>query len=361
MNVQAAKPGTKKLLKGREHSPLYIQLIKDMNKRMSEGEFAVGGAIPSEAKLVDEYGVSRLTVVRALKEMENEGLLKRVHGIGTFVEKAVPKFSAKEMVGIATHTTGHIYGHLTGEIIRLLQAHKYYCVVLDCQSMEKNPGEREKLKSLLERNPAFLVVDGYSKFPYEILKFYSGNIIFVHMAEIGGEYDADYVLSDYYAGGRKVAGHFFSLGFEKIIFYMKEICKNPRSRDALVKGGMDFFAENNLPPVNISVVNTSEEVVSRLSPDDGPAAVFCGQDSAAGDIYKYARKNGLRIPDDLSIIGYYNTPWCEVYEPGLTSVCIREEDLANLVIARILSGNSSKEKILVEPEIVERKSCLNIT
>lgn len=67
---------------------LYDQIRIMILKMIETGEFQEGEKIPSELELVELFGASRITVRRAIKELEDEGVLKIVRGKGTFVEKA---------------------------------------------------------------------------------------------------------------------------------------------------------------------------------------------------------------------------------------------------------------------------------
>jgi GntR family transcriptional regulator len=70
--------------------PLYYQLGGLLREKVVSGEFAVGARIPTEADLVGEYGVSRITVRQALGALEKEGLIRREAGRGTFVTDHQP-------------------------------------------------------------------------------------------------------------------------------------------------------------------------------------------------------------------------------------------------------------------------------
>lgn len=65
--------------------PMYRQLADLLRGKISGGEIATGDRIPSEARLSETYGISRITVRQALAELENDSLLQRVPGKGTFV------------------------------------------------------------------------------------------------------------------------------------------------------------------------------------------------------------------------------------------------------------------------------------
>ena len=67
--------------------PLYQQIKRNIRTRIRAGRWQPGTRLPSENELVNGLGVSRMTVHRALRELTQEGLLERVHGLGTFVAK----------------------------------------------------------------------------------------------------------------------------------------------------------------------------------------------------------------------------------------------------------------------------------
>lgn len=69
----------------RDGQPLYRQLADDLRDRIHREEFAVGSPIPTEAQLSHDYRASRITVRHALGMLEQEGLLHREQGRGSFI------------------------------------------------------------------------------------------------------------------------------------------------------------------------------------------------------------------------------------------------------------------------------------
>lgn len=65
--------------------PLYVQLKNQLLMNINSGVYARGQKIPTESELVQQFSVSRITVRRALDELEKSGLLVRHQGKGTFV------------------------------------------------------------------------------------------------------------------------------------------------------------------------------------------------------------------------------------------------------------------------------------
>ena len=69
--------------------PLYAQIVEALLARIERGELSVGDRLPPERELSETLGVNRLTLRRALRELEGRGLVRRRPGLGTFV--AEPK------------------------------------------------------------------------------------------------------------------------------------------------------------------------------------------------------------------------------------------------------------------------------
>jgi GntR family transcriptional regulator, histidine utilization repressor len=69
----------------RRVAPPYEQIKRYVVERIAEGTWKPGDAIPSEAMLVKEFGVARMTVSRALRELMVERVLTRIQGSGTYV------------------------------------------------------------------------------------------------------------------------------------------------------------------------------------------------------------------------------------------------------------------------------------
>ena len=66
-------------------TPLHAQLEQIMRQKMASNEWPVGKLIPSENKISQEYGISRMTVRNVIAKLEQEGLVERVMGKGTYV------------------------------------------------------------------------------------------------------------------------------------------------------------------------------------------------------------------------------------------------------------------------------------
>ena len=85
--------------------PLYRRIKAAIRARVIEGDWPEGSQLPSENRLLEEFGVSRMTVHRALRKLTDEGLLARVQGVGTFVAERRPGVSVVELRSIADEIT----------------------------------------------------------------------------------------------------------------------------------------------------------------------------------------------------------------------------------------------------------------
>jgi GntR family transcriptional regulator len=65
--------------------PKYAQVVAEIQRRISQGEYAPGTLLPSEHQLVAEFGVSRPTIVRALSTLRQDGWIETQQGRGSFV------------------------------------------------------------------------------------------------------------------------------------------------------------------------------------------------------------------------------------------------------------------------------------
>ena len=92
-------------------APLYARVKQAIVQKIRSGAWLPNSKLPSESELLNQLGVSRMTINRALRELTIEGLLVRMQGVGTFV--AVPKGTAAlfEIHNIAQEIAdrGHVH------------------------------------------------------------------------------------------------------------------------------------------------------------------------------------------------------------------------------------------------------------
>lgn len=94
--------------------PRYVAIKQYVQSGISSGELKPGDRLPSEAELVQQFSVSRMTASRALRELQNDGIIIRLPGVGSFIAEPVPKSHIIQIRNIADEirSRGHEYSAL---------------------------------------------------------------------------------------------------------------------------------------------------------------------------------------------------------------------------------------------------------
>lgn len=80
--------------------PRYIEIKEAIRQSISDGEYAISQALPSENTLTRKFGVSRVTVRHALSELQKERLIFSRHGKGHFVARPIVVQSLSRLLGL---------------------------------------------------------------------------------------------------------------------------------------------------------------------------------------------------------------------------------------------------------------------
>ncbi|MEV0838095.1 LacI family DNA-binding transcriptional regulator [Actinocatenispora sera] len=106
-------------------------------------------------------------------------------------------------------------------------------------------------------------------------------------------------------------------------------------------------------------VDAGREIAGRVL-DDRPDAVLCANDLLAFGVMRVAHSRGIRVPDDLAVVGIDDTDLAAVVSPGLTSVNLgsgeRGAAAARLLLARIADPERPAERVVVDPWLTVRES-----
>lgn len=112
--------------------PLYAQIKDILRARILDGSYQPHQQMPSESEMIASFSVSRITVRQALNDLQNEGLIFRIHGKGTFVSK--PK---------AFQDLGRLQGF--GEAMRQM-GYETFSRVLSIKNVTPSPQVAERLQ-----------------------------------------------------------------------------------------------------------------------------------------------------------------------------------------------------------------------
>ncbi len=94
-----------------EEAPRYRRVKDFITERVLSGDWPHGQRVPSENELTAQFGVSRMTVNRALRELTAEGWLTRIQGAGSFVAEQKPQSALLEVRNIRTEIMARGHRH----------------------------------------------------------------------------------------------------------------------------------------------------------------------------------------------------------------------------------------------------------
>ncbi|MEC1670715.1 LacI family DNA-binding transcriptional regulator [Bacillus mojavensis] len=174
----------------------------------------------------------------------------------------------------------------------------------------------------------------------------------------------DIVVMDDVLGGYEAAKHLLSLGHTKIACIVGD--GSTTGEKDRIKGFRQAMEEANVPvdesliiPTRFSLESGKEEA-GKLLDRDTPTAIFAFNDVLACAAIQAARIRGMKVPDDLSIIGFDNTILAEMVDPPLTTIAqpIKEmgQRVIELLVEEIEGKRKAKQKIVLSPELVIRHS-----
>ena len=118
-----------------------------------------------------------------------------------------------------------------------------------------------------------------------------------------------------------------------------------------------------MPDVSFSEASAEAAISQVLQCPELPSAFLCAGDSFAIDVIRSAKKHGLRVPEDLSIIGLDDLFVSQYLEPPLSSVGFDKEALGKRAVEtlfRIMNGQTYEPVILIPTHLVSRSSVKNL-
>ncbi|MDV2117562.1 histidine utilization repressor [Alcaligenes faecalis] len=161
--------------------PAYLQIKNFVLEKIQSGQWRAGDLVPTELALCKQFGVSRMTVNRALRELTNDALLVRIKGSGTYV--AQPKFQSTliEIRSIA-------------QDIRE-RGHQHSCQVLSMERLQASPAQA-RLYDIAPGATLFhsIIVHAENGLPIQ----YEDRLVDAHMAPDYMEQDWDQITPNEY-------------------------------------------------------------------------------------------------------------------------------------------------------------------
>ncbi len=307
----------------------YARLAQELKRAVAEGEFAPGSLVGSEHALARQHKLSRVTVRRATDLLIEEGLLERRPGKGLYVREARPE---------ATKVIKLIVGNLAWEpSVRVARGAQQVARKhgIEVQVCDAHGDQREDLETLLNlpRNGAsgaILMAMHTPPFNEAVMRVKAEGFPLVVTDYHPGEIEVPAAVSDNYQGGLLVGQHLARLGHTCVAFVGDLAATTVGARlngfrDALADAGValprarvfEIKPEDPFADWDERVMKTVEKL---LCAPVRPTAIFCSCDAVARACYRVCVAMKLRIPQDLSVVGFDDDPLAEWLSPPLTTV-----------------------------------------
>jgi len=355
-------------IKSNSYVPLSKQIKEKLLEDIRKGRILPGEKIPSEEKLAEEFGISRMTVREAIIELINENLLFRMPGKGTFLTQEFNngQNTIKDLIVIKVpNLRNSFYFQIISGIQKVLSREGIEFTIF---SERDNPIEEKiYLRKILKekRKGLFLISSYYTHTNRSTVDKISKEIpIVIIDVEIPG-ISADMVMSDDYKGGFLITEHLIELGNKKILHLSGPV--GDSSADERRNGYINAIEKYKIKEKIIRFTKWSLEdgyfETKKYFLNYNADAIFACNDEVAVGAYKALRELNLRVPEDISLVGYGNMEVGQILESPLTTVDQQAEKIgesaAELLINKIKGKRkfSDIKKVKIDTKLIIRKSC----
>jgi LacI family transcriptional regulator, galactose operon repressor len=237
--------------------------------------------------------------------------------------------------------------------------------VLLCNTDGSPQRQRSHLQSLHARRvDGVILASSFLKDPTVRWLRHQG-IPYVLVNRFSDEDHDPFVGSDDLVGGRIATSHLAELGHRRI----GHLAGKPTVSTGVMRrrGYLAALAERGLtadPRLVIESGYTEEggtQAAERLlALDDRPTAIFAVTDMTAVGAFGAARRMGLRVPEDIAIVGYNDIPLASRMMPALTTVRVPIHEFgsaaARVLLDQIDSGQPTRRRVIFNPELIVRGS-----
>ena len=352
--------------------PKYLLVADTLRKEIAKGIFRDGQTLMTEEELRIRFDVSRQTVRQAIALLEDDGLVDRRRGSGTYVRHGPRRRQGIVHVGVVTtFITDYIFPSIVQGIEGALN--KAGAVMNLSATYNDSRTERDILERMLEGHVDGLIFEGT-----RTAKETPNADLFQRFAErnipvlfINGYYPGmdriPHLLMDDYGGGKMAAAVALDRGYTRPAGVFKTDDLQGAER---LEGFTDEMKNRGVtvPQERILCFGTDE----RLTLFDTPAGqafvrmlknreadcVICYNDVFAATLMERLIRQDIRLPEDLGFIGFDNAAFSGVIRPTLTTLGHPKEEFGALAAEKILRmiGGEREKSVNMPWNLIERES-----
>lgn len=365
-----------------DHLPKHREISRQLLADIAGGKYAASRRLPSEVQLGKRFGVSRPTIIRALQDLQSEGLIERRAGSGTYLKADGPKpppTSRQLGLLVPERGTTEIFDLVCGELSSLARAQDFALLfggaLLPHQEVDLSAAHALALCEQFVNQQ----VQGVFFAPFESLpdRDEINRRIVEQLGRAGipvllldrdltafpGRSDFDLAGIDNFAAGFVLAEHFAKLGCRRIAFFARPGSASTVS--ARIAGAREALLRNQCGGTDSDWLLTGE-------PDDAAfvraalggrrwEAVLCANDLTAANLMRTLEKIGLKVPRDLRLAGFDDARYASLLGVSLTTMHQPAREIALIafrsLLERIREPALPVRSLLLNPRLVVRESC----
>ena len=331
--------------------------------QIHNGELKAGDKLPSDEEYMKLFQVSGITIRKALTELANDGYIVRIKRKGTFISESKQSEKQSHLIAMILSAEDY-YDSSYMKIIKGAQkmaAEYNYSLIVEW-SNENLAIEQASIQKMLDRN-----VDGFLIYPFDPIKSIDNfklieqrNIPYVLVDRYNLDHPCYFAGCNNHDGAMLATRELLRLKHTKIKFAAYHFFLNSEQEryngycSAMHQAGLPVNEDNLLIDINY------DSLVESIHNHE-ITALFCSNDKLAVKIMKKLLSRDVRIPQDVSVIGFDDWDNSRDLPIALSTVKQVFEDigqnganlLINAILGKIQGGNA---KILSGVSLVMRDS-----
>ena len=365
--VSAPRAGVRRRLGRPKYRTVYDTLLQSIRR----GDYPPGDKLPAETELMAQFNVSRITVIRALRDLQNAGVVRRRHGSGSYVEESrppsllrvgllFPRLLEPDSIFTVVHQTLTRESQKRGWLI-LFQEISDKCTperVLNTLEQFAQSGVRGVLYLPLPIRAGYAEVnEAVARYCVErslALVLLDRDIHHWHNRS-----RFDLVGSDNELGGFLAAEHLIRRGCRRLMFF-SGVQDHP-TVEARLEGVRHAIADAASVHVEVSPTDGDDPVMIRkLLSQHSPDGIVCANDLTAAKLLRSLFQSGVQVPGQIKLVGFDDTPTASLLPVPLTTIHQAADEMAiqamNVMLQRLSRPEMRTITVSIACTLVERAS-----
>jgi len=350
------------------------EIYRHIHEGIVTGAFGAGQRIPTEMELANEFDTSRVTVARALRDLQVQGFLIRRRGAGSFVR--LREQIADSLFGLVTGNTPGLLAKISDAMIR--KAHAGGFGLLSSKWPEGGLANLVPYAEELCGEYSNRKVAGVFMAPMELPEeemSYNARVaeIFARKGipvvlldrdvyDLPRRSSFDLVGIDNFHAGYVLTEHLWSLGRRRIGFVSHS--RTVSTVTLRIAGYQHCLASHGVVPSRDWVhrgETGSMEFVRQVLKQARPDGLVCANDHEAAQLIRTLAASGVRVPEEVAIVSIDDDQWATYLSTSLTTLRPPFAELGvaaiKMMIERLAEPRMPAREVCLACKLIVRKSC----